>query len=270
MPIRLLMIYRHIIALVLFAGCVTPKGAAPVELSAKASSPVEFRDWITYFYVRPNVNQLPGMLRFMSDGGVFVRQPEMLMVFLSKVFEQHQDKLKIWSPHWQTLDEAGRNVVWGALLMSGTQNGEQLLKADLLRSSADHQKQFVRFMDSLPVFRKAAPRSFRPDPAFVRAAWAAFYATGQDGYVDRVVALVPLLNFRDQTIEKRTGETAVVSLSAHCREHPRVMLRVKRLAVSHQDEMVRGYLAYIVKSIEAPTAKDHPVASVAPFVTSGK
>jgi hypothetical protein len=142
-----------------------------------------------------------------------------LIAFAAKVFEQNPSSIDGWLDALQHLTEGQKRSLWIAAWFSGVAGVDAVLRRQAQKTS----RGAARFIDEL-LEQSPRPLDDLPidGPVVLDMLWAAFFATGDERYVLRIVAGLGGVASPQGTPAFALGSSALWSLRSNAKQHPRV------------------------------------------------
>jgi len=182
----------------------------------------QLSEWLTYYYLHPRPDLVVSAIQFMSAQGELRKGNAQtpFCVFLANVFTANAAKIDTWFGELRSGPEDQQSALALVLWMTGTDSSQILLKSLRKEGSASFQKYVNELVanDHRPNFLHDEISS----PGFLDALWANFFASGDERYVKRVIAALPLFNDSDAS-QMLIGGAARWSLASNAFQHPKVM-----------------------------------------------
>jgi len=192
------------------------------SLASADSNEAELGNWITYYYMHPQPDDIPARVREMAALGVF-RKPSddaPMVAFLAEVFRQNPNRIAGWFESLQNTSRDVRSAIIRAAWESNTKEGTAVLNALGAQKEQDFALQI----------RKQKPIDLAKDPidspAFLDMLWATFSASGNAWPVERIIQV---LSWKEpaEGAANRTGAILIIgaarwSLSSNAFQHRRV------------------------------------------------
>jgi hypothetical protein len=208
-------------------------------------TPEEAGEWMAQYYQRPLPDPLVGVIKVLAEarvlrgqkvetgilGKLFGRtdpasiatwQPHTdasLIAFAAKVFDQNPSRIAGWLDELSGLTEGQKRSLWIAAWLSGVVGVDAVLRQQARQTS----KAAVRFISAL---FSQSPRPIETltlsGPVVLDMNWAAFFATGDERYVLRIIEALGLVASPEGTPAFAIGTSALWSLQSSARQHPRV------------------------------------------------
>jgi tetratricopeptide (TPR) repeat protein len=200
------------------------------------------------YYQNPQPGRIPALLEELQKQGKLDLAHMMSAGFLSQVFREHPDRLGEWAPAIQKLDELPRAYVWLAVWYSATEPAMKLLHEVVPREkgpAAETLSQIIQ--ETSPPLDQYEVKS----GAVLDLLWGAFYATGRQEYIARIIDCLPwsLKTGKEDVQQIAIGKAAEWSLRENARVHPRVLALCKSELDRHGEE-TRPVLSELILAAE--------------------
>lgn len=192
----------------------------PVSAQQLTPDDMKFGEWMTYYYVKKDVDGVDGYLHWLQDNKLLEKHESALLPvssFLATLFTINPDKVDGWIK-LQSYSGKAKEAVQRALWLSGNSRKIKLLGGDA------------------PAYAKTTPPKlleFTPStPADLDMLWAAFSASGDVAYAKRV--LLPLDGSKkmtdDPTKDQMIRGAAQWSLGSNMLQHELINRMVRKEA----------------------------------------
>jgi hypothetical protein len=192
------------------------------SLAFAGSNAADLGNWITYYYMHPQPDDIPARVREMAALGAFRKQSDdaPMVAFLAEVFRQNPNRIAGWFESLQNTSGDVRSAIILAAWESKTKEGTSVLNALGAQKEQDFALQI----------RKQKPIDLAKDqidsPAFLDMLWATFFASGNAWPVVRIIGV---LSWKEpaEGVANRTGVILIIgaarwSLSSNAFQHRRV------------------------------------------------
>jgi len=220
----------------------------------------EFKTWFVFYYQNPQPEELTNSLMFMKKNGLLDEFPEVVSMFMAQIFKSHSASVPFWTRSWANkLNEMQWTVVIVALWMADQNDLKQLAIQELSRLPQEKSQKMSK------MFQSTSPKTFNPLHAEilhvgqVNMLWAAFSATGDPRYIERVVELITLFTGGSKVLQKNIGEAALVSLAQNTLLHPAVEDYVKKAEKNHPDPTTRALIEAMMTALAQLQSKDEQI-----------
>ena len=177
----------------------------------------------------------------MAGYGAVVDQP--LIAFLTKVFVRNPERIASWLESLKDLGEAQQRSIWIAAWSSGVQGVDALLRARAVATS-QRAMQFVgallrqrmHFIEDVPL----------ASAIVLDMQWAAFFATGDERFIVRVVEALGLVASPEGSPAFAVGTSALWSLRSNAKRHPKVLEVCREVLPEVKSDGMRMMLESII------------------------
>lgn len=232
------------------AGAGTP--GLPVEHVASPTTVGDLQRWVLSCYDRPPAPESvsPVIQLVVKEGlldGWGPERPE-LIGFFSQLMRRYPEHTAAWFELFASLKGEGRAALRQMLWMADTEQTRALLVNDIPQ-------------DAEAQFKQPPPDLFTMDidsPEAVMQLWGAFFATGDERLLKRIVALLPWaeLDGRDPSVEQRrlVGANAMETLFLHMVLDQHFLGFMER-QLADQPEPIRATLERMIVEAKQPRAK---------------
>ncbi len=191
-------------------------------LAAADSNSADITNWITYYYMHPQPDDVPARVREMAALGVFRKESAAppVIAFLAEVFRENPSRIAGWFETLRNISPDARLAIIRAAWESNTKEGAAALNALGAQKERDLASQI----------RKQKPIDLAKDqidsPAFLDMLWGTFSASGKAWPVERVIGVVSWKVPAEGT-PNRTNVLLIIgaarwSLSSNAFQHRRV------------------------------------------------
>ena len=241
------------------AACVTT-GPLKQDAAYHFANDDEFREWLAFYYRKPQPEHLTAALDFMAQHRYMKEFPDVSAVFLSQVFAQNPAQLAGWCDEWASQPRETWSVLLVALWFTGTPEGQKLVRDNLTRATPEVEQRMRASLDKpgeTPSFDllTAVPRH----PRQINLLWAAYSATGDTRYVDRVIDQVHLYGADDDEVGASVGEAAIMSLASNSVQHEAVARLCVERNEKDPDPKTRVLLRAMLTAVARVTHGQPPV-----------
>lgn len=194
----------------------------PVSPVQDIKTETDFDKWSTYYYLYPRPDLTVKALLFAEKNGFFDKSDVrvILIALSSQIFRQSPKQLPAWIKELTPMKIEHKELIWKALWQANT--AESRNAANLL---AQNFPTYVR----PPVISQSSlsPQPIEKmelSPPVLDMLWASFFITGDERYVERIMAALPVLRKGQRDANKIiTAAAASWSLAANAHQHKRVM-----------------------------------------------
>ena len=191
--------------------------AGPVQ---DIKTETDFNNWSTYYYLYPRPDLTVKALLFAEQSGYFNKNDVrvILIALTSQIFRQNPKQLPAWIKELAPMKTEHKQLIWKALWQANTAESQNA--ANLL---AQNFPTYGR----PPVLSQSSPspqpiEKMELSPPVLDMLWASFFITGDERYVERIMAALPGQGQHDAN-KMITAGAASWSLAANAHQHKRVM-----------------------------------------------
>ncbi len=180
----------------------------------------------------------------MAKEGVLDRETTQapIIAFLAQVFAQNSDKLSMWFKELSSLQEAHYDLVLRALWHSNMVQTNAFLRTIADQSSEKVRDRVNELLRRTPLTPLNAPMV---SPAVLDILWGAFFATGDEQYIERIISVLPWLETKGNVDRLLIGGAAQWSLTSNAVQHQKV-LNICQKQLRKQPKEVKAILQEIV------------------------
>ncbi len=206
----------------------------------------ELNDWMVYYYRNPRPEMTPRAIYSMGRlEDVDDTRLAPLSAFLSFVFRDNPGKVREWLSQLSPLSACARKVVSYALWYSTIDESANLMKS-LAESSDGEDAVLVRtLLEKRPTpFEEVEIAS----ASNLDTLWGAFFATGGEKYVIRIMSALPYVNAKGDMNKLLIGEAARWSLASNAVQHEKV-LAICNEQIGKQPKEISTILKQIVTRV---------------------
>ncbi len=170
---------------------IPPAEETPDDLEAKEINRIEslnadrLGELTNFYYLRPDLKKVDELLELMNDG-ITLRKKQLhapIVGFLSEIFAAHPDQLMEWMSRYNYNSHA-QEIMVNALLLAGLKD-----KAIILAEAHGWDTLRLLRLKNMDNSRRLAD-VLVTTPGHVDTLWAAFYASGNMVYFDKIVEVV--------------------------------------------------------------------------------
>jgi hypothetical protein len=196
----------------------------------KQLSQIAVSEWMTYYYLNPQPELLPGAIASFSESGTLTLDTAIppLISFFSFIFRDNPESLAEWFQEISQLSEPEQVVLFEALWFANTPAAREQL-SELLAEVSLENAELIRDLLSLeptPI-QELAIDATTPikSSSVLDMLWAAFMATGEERYVVRIISVLPWSEVApEHDLGKFTvGHAARWSLTSNAVQHEKIM-----------------------------------------------
>lgn len=223
----------------------TPKRVSQAEREA-------LNRWFTYYYQYPQPELVEEKVGTMVAAGFFDKEGAVapLIMFLSEVFRQNENRLSQWEKTFADLSPKYRRYLAYALWQSKTPIGKNIVKRWGKRDPSIKEIQGTEPFDlkKIPV----------DSPTTLDMLWGAFMASGDTEYVDRIVSVLTYPTDSKQQ-EERLKNMMIVgsakwSLASNAFQHDLVYRTCNRY-VDSKDPQLRDAIIEVLSKADKQRAE---------------
>jgi len=189
----------------------------------KYLSLTELNNWLNFYYQHPQPELTANAIASLSKEGYLADDDtqESLIFFLSFIFRTHGDRINQWVGDLVNLPEIEQIVIIYALWLANTTESQAYLTNLSPVSSATIQEIISNFQTDTPPRVDDLPIDH---PHILDLLWAAFFATGEEKYVLRIISALSQANLGNDLMNQSIYEAAKWSIQANVNEHEKVRL----------------------------------------------
>jgi hypothetical protein len=249
-------------------GCVTgvsaerASGSAAALESAGASGDRfdddddSFRRWFAFYYLQPEPARLTAAFRYMDGHGYLESYPDIASIFVSEALRAAETAApgaveriaSEWTAAEPPLTPKAWNVILVSLWLVDSPAAHKLAEAALPAVEAKEHDRFAAMLKRDP--KGLALLSYEiVDPRQINMLWAAFSASGDRRYVDKVIDYVNLYGDEENPLRAKVGEVAIMTLATNALQHPRVAKLCGQANVDHPDPRTRALLGAMINAL---------------------
>ena len=267
---------RRLSILIALLLALQPALAATLE-PAPSGAPEAVLKWMKGYRAKPTPSAVPALIQALSAHGT-IKEPESSGVYLGfYAGVLGKNPKKAWTLIEKTLPLPFEDqwIVIRGLAYSGLPNWKDLMRALALRLP---ERQFMaqKYIDGdLPALNRVSlepaardgrlkrfftgqwgggepPKrqiTFQSSPELIDALWGIYYASGSEGAIAQIVALLPWSKDRDNVEKLTIGSMAKFTLASNAARDAELLGLLKRLA-GHQPDAVKPVLAEVIEAAE--------------------
>jgi hypothetical protein len=246
------------LALVLLACAAQSPGRGSTATSL-ALTVEDFIRWDTFYYVHPEPERTVSAIAFMQENELLAREPTLVTaVSLGQIFRQNPERIEVWYREIGDRGVRSNRVIWEALWWSSTDPARQILKSEAEKHAGSEDGRWLAY----------AAAKFPPDfvtvkissPEILDALWGAFFATGDDRYVRRIIDVLEFAEPNVSGIEVDAadlllGSAAKWSLTSNASIHPEVLDICRAEAEFYHPRNTLAHLDAVIR-----TASSHRIS----------
>jgi hypothetical protein len=180
----------------------------------------DFRIWFTYYYLHKSPELVSAAVKFMDKNEYMSVHPDIVTGFLGHLFSQYPDHIKDWLKDWDDLDKRSWSVILLSLWMSSNDKAHVLMRINIDRaepSKVAALKALTTYPLDSDLFELIAS-----DPRHINILWAAFSASGDTRYVEKIISYVEQYEDKPVSRQAKIAETAIMSLATNALQHEAV------------------------------------------------
>jgi hypothetical protein len=176
--------------------------------------------FVTYYYIYPQPDLAAKAILFTEKQGYLNRKSVAvpLLAFFSRIFAQNSDKIPSLVEQLKVLQPMNKSFLYTILYLADTDQTRKMMPSILKELPADYQASVAK--------AKPHPVSFElreiKSPTDIDILWMCFMATGDDRYVKKIIAILPLIESKDPS-KIVLGGAARWSLSSNAVQHKHVL-----------------------------------------------
>jgi len=205
----------------------------------------DFNNWVTYYYLSPEPNELPHALKYFCKSNMYNNKVilPMMSFFVAALKDNDAvlEKTYIEVGHDDTSREKTffLDILW---LINDSKSRKLIENARSEWTSEDVQDKIKQQDKSRPYDVLTMPII---SPQALDMLWATFFATGNEKPIQRVISVLPLLKER-QASKLMIGAAAKWSLESNARQRKEVLMICKK-ELKEQQGLTKNLLGEIVK-----------------------
>jgi hypothetical protein len=241
------------------SGCVTTSEVKQ-DATYRFASDDDFREWLAFYYRNPQPSKLTAGITFMQEHRYLQEFPDVSAVFLSQVFAQNVAALPEWCNGWRSFPKETWNVLLVSLWFTGKPEGQALARENLGRGGPEVQGRLQTSFDKpgeAPSIDLLTAQMHHPRQ--INLLWAAFSATGDTRYVDRVIDQVHLYGDESDEVGASVGEAAIMSLASNSVQHESVQRICVERNAHDPDPKTRVLLRAMLTAVARVTHGEPPM-----------
>jgi len=202
----------------------------------------------SFYYQNPKPDMIPSLLPELQKQGSLDLGHMAAAGFLSQVFHDNPDRLAGWAPAIWKLDESARAYVWLSIWFSNTEPARKLLHEAVPKEKGSAAQSLSKLIEGTP---PPLDQYEVKSGQVLDLLWGAFYATGRQEYVARIIDCLPwtLKTGKDDVQQMAIGKVAEWSLRENARVHPRVLALCKS-ELERRGEEIRPILSKLILNAE--------------------
>jgi hypothetical protein len=195
-------------------------GLASSETEFKSQE--EFGKWLTYYYLKPEPENIVQAVRYMSESGFLENGKTYppIFGFLAGVFKNNPSKIGSWVNDLSSLKDSSYGVVVLGVWYANISDSKEKVYAILEKRPA--------LKEQFSYLYKGSPMEIRQIPLeqgswVLDALWGNFMATGSTEPVARIMEALPWLDVKGETNKLLVAGAARWSLTSNAEQHKKVM-----------------------------------------------
>lgn len=202
-----------------------PAVAAPQANEQRAPKAIEtdqdLNQWLTYYYLHPQPDLVvPATLLAEKKGYLSSEAGGPYMAFLSRVFAENPSKLGTWIKQLDSIPLRDKPMLWTALYWSHTKESATVLDEIVKTLPPKGQESLVEQIAKPP---EPIEKVTVSGPGVLDMLWGAFFATGDEKYVKRLISVLPWESQNKDLIKMQVGASARWSLTSNAEQHSKVL-----------------------------------------------
>jgi hypothetical protein len=214
---------------------------SPAFSTDEKPADIELQKWTTYYYLEPKPELTVEMVRRMAKAGYLEDDSDAstpATFFLGQVFAQNPKKISEWMPQLKDLTEGQEDTLMLALYASNTKEARDFLLFESKNYPPALHERMVELAGQKP-YNLLAQDVVNPE--ILDAFWGAFFATGDERYVLKVIS----------ALGEKKGEMGLVagaakwSLKSNAAQHKKV-LQICLDQLDKQPEGVKPVLKQVI------------------------
>lgn len=202
---------------------------ADKEHAAKDQTAIELSNFMAHYYQKPQPQLVNKAMKDFAnlDASIKVNASAPFSAFLSILMSKHPDKVPGWINEMTFKDQTDRGVICYSLWLANNDVCREQMKKVALGMEGKRKEAILALVSKKPDNLKTM---YIATPADLDKLWAAFMASGERIYVERIMSVLPEINGKGGRI--LIGGAAQWSLAANCRQD----LKVKQICT---EELVK-------------------------------
>jgi hypothetical protein len=202
-----------------------PSLAAPSDFEQRVPKAIntaqDLNQWLTYYYLHPQPDLVvPATLLAEKKGFLASDNGGPYMAFLSLVFAKNPTRVGSWIQQLDAIPPKDRPMLWTALYWSHTPEAQKLLDQIIKTLPEKTRKSLIEQVAKPPVPIESVDVT---SPAVLDMLWGAFFATGDDKYVKRMISTLPWESQNKDLTRMQVAASARWSLTSNAEQHSRVL-----------------------------------------------
>lgn len=181
----------------------------------------DLNQWLTYYYLHPQPDLVvPATLLAEKKGFLASDNGGPFMAFLSLVFANNPSRVGGWIKQLDSIPMKDKPMLWTALYWSHTKESQETLNQIISSLPEKSRKSLLEQVSKPPVPIEKVEIT---GPAVLDMLWGAFFATGDEKYVKRLISVLPWESQTKDLPKMQVAASARWSLTSNAEQHPRVM-----------------------------------------------
>jgi hypothetical protein len=208
---------------------VSPIKAAVSQAPHEPSAPIQniktaadFEQWCTYYYLYPQPDLTVKALLSAEKSGMFDKRTAQvcLIAISSQIFRENPKQLSTWIKELSPMTTEHKKLIWKALWQANTIESRK--EANVIAQQFPEKNRPPELTQFTP--NPHPIESMELSPAVLDMLWASFFITGDERYVERIMAALPGLRQGQYDASKAyIAGAAKWSLASNAHQHKRVM-----------------------------------------------
>jgi hypothetical protein len=205
---------------IVFVILILFSGLASSETEFKSQE--EFGKWLTYYYLKPEPENIVHAVRYMSESGFLENGNTYppIFGFLAGVLKDNPSKVSSWVNDLSSLKDSSYGVVVLGVWYANISESKERVYAILKKRPA--------LKEQFSYLYKGSPMEIRQIPLeqgswVLDALWGNFMATGNTEPVARIMEALPWLDIKGETNKLLVAGAARWSLTSNAQQHKKVM-----------------------------------------------
>ncbi len=228
-------------------------GLASSETEFKSQE--EFGKWLTYYYLKPEPENIVQAVRYMSESGFLENGKTYppIFGFLAGVFKNNPSKVGSWVNDLSSLKDSSYGVVVLGVWYANISDSKERVYA-ILENRPALKEQFGYLYKGPPMEIRQIP--LEQGSWVLDALWGNFMATGNTEPVARIMEALPWLDVKGETNKLLVAGAARWSLTSNAEQHEKVMV-ICESEIEEQPPAVKEKLKAIIA--EAKKGSNKPI-----------
>ncbi|MFN8656955.1 MAG: hypothetical protein U0105_11500 [Candidatus Obscuribacterales bacterium] len=236
------------------AADAAPQTAIDQRAPKTISTDQDLNQWLTYYYLHPQPDLVvPATLLAEKKGYLSSETGGPYMAFLSRIFAQNPTMVGDWLKQLDSIPARDKPMLWTAIYWSHTKESAAVLDQIAKSLPPKSQESLVEQIAKPP---EPIEKVTISSPAVLDMLWGAFFATGDEKYVKRLISVLPWEAQNKDLIKMQVGASARWSLTSNAEQHAKVLEICQQ--VRETDPAMRTVLDPVIekatKNLAAATA----------------